>query len=91
MDDWFARYNKRIRKNIAPDTGYNAVPISIGATFEAVTRALRASSRPINEEGGWAMLSIWWRRWRRHGKIPRARGDLQFRIYVVLNLTHSSL
>jgi hypothetical protein len=85
VDDWFARYNKRLRKNIAPDTGYNAVPISIRTTFEAVTHALHTTS--LTDKQGRRLgnaLDLVETLETAHGKIPRARGDLQFRIYVVL-------
>src|SRR4051812_47485619 len=51
VDDWFAHYNKRIQKNIAPEDGYNAVPISIRTTFEAVTNALLTTSLTGKQRG----------------------------------------
>jgi hypothetical protein len=85
IDDWFAQYNKRVRKNIASESGYNAVPISIRTTFEAVTNALQTTS--LSDKQGKRLgnaLELVESLETAHGKIPRARGDLQFRIYVVL-------
>lgn len=85
VDDWFARYNKRIRKNIPSETGYNAVPISIRTTFEAVTNALQNTS--LTDKQGKRLgnaLDVVEMLETAHGKIPRARGDLQFRIFVAL-------
>jgi hypothetical protein len=85
VDDWFARYNKRTHRNISPEDGYNAVPISIRTTFEAVTNALQTTSL-TSKEGtrlGNALNLVASVETAR-GAVPRARGDLQFRIYVIL-------
>ncbi len=85
VDDWFVRYNKRIQKNIAPEEGYNAVPISIRTTFEAVTHALETT--PLTDKQGARLgnaLDLVDVLETARGKVPHARGDLQFRIYVVL-------
>ncbi len=85
VDDWFARYNKRMQKNIPPEDGYNAVPISIRTTFEAVTHALQTTPLTDKQQrrlgNALALVEVLETT---HGKIPHARGDLQFRIYVVL-------
>ena len=85
VDDWFVRYKKRIQKNIAPEDGYNAVPISIRTTFEAVTHALQTT--PLTDKQGARLgnaLDLVDVLETARGKVPHARGDLQFRIYVVL-------
>ena len=64
VDGWFAGYNKRVRKNIAPESGYNAVPISIRTTFEAVTNALQTTS-----------LKSFLPRWFRRASIAPASRD----------------
>ena len=60
--------------------------------FEAVTHALHTTS--LTDKQGRRLgnaLDLVETLETAHGKIPRARGDLQFRIYVVLRPTHSSL
>jgi hypothetical protein len=85
VDDWFARYNKRTHRNVSPEEGYNAVPISIRTTFEAVTNALQTTSL-TNKQGGrlGSALNLVEAVETARGHVPRARGDLQFRIYVIL-------
>jgi hypothetical protein len=85
VDDWFARYNQRTHKNLSPAAGYNAVPVSVRTTFEAVTHAL-ATSPLINRRGdrtGTALDLVEGVETVR-GRAPGTRGDLQFRMYVVL-------
>jgi hypothetical protein len=85
VDDWFARYNKRTQRNVTPEDGYNAVPISIRTTFEAVTNALRTTSLTSKQGGSLGnALNLVEAVETARGGVPRARGDLQFRIYVIL-------
>ncbi|MEO8727550.1 MAG: hypothetical protein ABI383_15670, partial [Acidobacteriaceae bacterium] len=86
VDEWFARYNKRTQKDIAPAEGYDAVPISIRTTFEAVTNALQSTALTDKQGGslGNALQLVKILETAR-GKVPHATGDLQFRIYAVLN------
>jgi len=85
IDDWFGRYNQRTHKNLSPAGGYNAVPVSVRTTFEAVTHALGTSpltNRRGNRVG--TALDLVEGLETVRGRAPGRRGDLQFRMYVVL-------
>ena len=85
VDDWIEGYNRRTGKNLIPEKSYNAVPISTRTTFEAVTHALLITklTDKQNQPLGTA-LDLIASLEAVKGKVPGARGDMQFRIYVTL-------
>src|SRR5215472_9540026 len=84
IDEWYAEYNQMTHDNSQP-TEYNQFSLSTRTTFEAVTHALMTtqltdkSGKPIG-----TALDLVESIEAINGKVPRARGDLQFRLYVVL-------
>ncbi len=84
IDDWYADYNKMMHENLPP-SDYDQLSLSTRTTFEAITHALMTtnltnkSGQPLGNalELVESIETI-------HGKVPQARGDLQFRMYVVL-------
>ena len=84
IDEWYADYNKLTGDHASP-AEYNQYSLSTRTTFEAVTHALQTtaltdkSGKPMGTAFDLveAIEAI-------SGKITRARGDLQFRMYVVL-------
>src|SRR5262245_13096250 len=84
IDDWYAEYNHMTHDNSQPSE-YNQFTQSTRTTFEAVTHALMTT--PLTDKSGKSMgnaLDLVQSVEAINGKVPRARGDLQFRIYVVL-------
>src|SRR5215475_11409932 len=84
IDEWYAEYNQMTHDNSQP-TDYNQFSLSTRTTFEAVTHALMTTQ--LTDKSGRSMgsaLTIVQSIEAINGKVPRARGDLQFRIYVVL-------
>jgi hypothetical protein len=84
IDEWYAEYNQMTHDNSQP-TDYNQFSMSTRTTFEAVTHAL--ISTPLTDKSGKSMgsaLDLVQSIEAINGKVPRARGDLQFRVYVVL-------
>ena len=84
IDEWYAGYNQTTHDHSRP-TEYNQFPLSTRTTFEAVTHALMAPE--LTDKSGKSMgnaLDLVQSIEAINGKVPRARGDLQFRIYVVL-------
>src|SRR5215467_6869495 len=84
LDDWYAEYNQMTHDNSQP-TEYNQFSMSTRTTFEAVTHALLTTE--LTGKSGKSMgsaLNLVQSIEAINGKVPRARGDLQFRIYVVL-------
>lgn len=84
IDEWYAEYNQMTHDNSQP-TEYNQFSLSTRTTFEAVTHALMTTD--LTDTSGRSMgsaLTIVQSIEAINGKVPRARGDLQFRIYVVL-------
>ena len=84
VDEWYTDYNKMMGENLPP-SDYDQLALSIRTTFEAVTHALQTteltdkSGKPLGNALNLvqAIETI-------NGKVPKARGDLQFRMYVVL-------
>ena len=84
IDEWYADYNKLTGDHADPKE-YNQYSLSTRTTYEAVTHALQTtamtdkSGKPIGTALDLveAIEAI-------NGKVTRARGDLQFRMYVVL-------
>jgi len=88
VDEWFRQYNEIAKQNLKPAEEYDELLLSTRTTFEAVTHALLTSKLTDQSDRslGTAIDLISYVE-TVHGKIPRARGDLQFRIYVVLKPT----
>lgn len=85
VDGWFDRYNQRTHKNLSPEAGYNAIPVSVRTTFEAVTHALMTTRLTgQNSEGPSTALGLVHAIETVRGRSPGTRGDLQFRLYVLL-------
>src|SRR5262249_44579686 len=84
IDDWYADYNQMTHDNSQP-TDYNQFSMSTRTTFEAVTHALMTTK--LTDKSGKSLgsaLDLVQSIEAINGKVPRARGDLQFRVYVVL-------
>jgi len=84
IDEWYAEYNALTHDNSQP-TEYNQFSQSTRTTFEAVTHALMTTS--LTDKSGKSMgnaLDLVQSVEAINGKVPHARGDLQFRMYVVL-------
>jgi len=84
VDDWYAQYNRMTGAQLSP-THYNHLSISTRTTFEAVTHALLKTN--LTDRSGRAMgnaLQLVQSVETVSGKVPNARGDLQFRVYVLL-------
>ena len=84
IDEWYAEYNKMMHEDLPP-SDYDELSLSTRTTFEAVTHALMTthltskSGEPLGDA-----LSLVQSIETINGKIPKARGDLQFRVYVIL-------
>jgi hypothetical protein len=84
IDEWYADYNQMTHDHSQP-TEYNQFSQSTRTTFEAVTHALMTTQ--LTDKSGKSIgsaLDLVQSIEAINGKVPRARGDLQFRIYVVL-------
>ncbi len=84
IDDWYAEYNKLMQTHDDP-ADYDQLSLSTRTTFEAVTHALlttKMTSKTGQPEGN--ALDLVQSIEAINGKVPKARGDLQFRMYVVL-------
>ena len=84
IDEWYAEYNELTHDNSQP-TEYNQFSQSTRTTFEAVTHALMTTG--LTDNSGRSMgnaLDLVQSIEAINGKVPHARGDLQFRMYVVL-------
>src|SRR5262245_52942944 len=85
VDDWFRQYNEITKQNLKPAEEYDKLSLSIRTTLEAVTHAL-LTSKLTDQHGrslGTALDLVSYVE-TVHGRIPRTRGDLQFRIFVAL-------
>ncbi len=85
IDAYTAELNRIFGTDRVPAEAYNSVPISVRTTFEAVTHALM--STPLTDKEGKIMgdaLDLVEAVEDVNGRVPNARGDLQFRVYVVL-------
>src|SRR6516164_720076 len=84
INEWYADYNKLTGDHADPHE-YNQYSLSTRTTYEAVTHALMTTT--LTDKDGKpmgtafdlveAIEAI-------NGKVTRARGDLQFRMYVIL-------
>jgi len=84
INEWYAEYNQMTHDHSQP-TEYNQFSMSTRTTFEAVTHALMSTE--LTDKSGKSLgnaLSLVQSIESINGKVPRARGDLQFRVYVVL-------
>ena len=84
LDEWYADYNKLTGDHASP-TEYNQYSLSTRTTYEAVTHALMTTE--LTDKSGKPMgtaLDLVLAIENISGKVTRARGDLQFRMYVVL-------
>jgi hypothetical protein len=85
IDDWFKTFNQATGQNFESELSYNELPLSIRTTFEAVTHSLSQST--LTDEDGESLgtaLDVVQAIETVHGMVPKSRGDLQFRAYVVL-------
>jgi len=84
IDEWYAEYNQLTHDSSRP-TEYNQFSQSTRTPFEAVTHALMMT-RLTDKSGGSLgnALDLVQSIEAINGKVPSARGDLQFRVYVVL-------
>src|SRR5215471_6454186 len=83
IDDWYAEYDRLMHLN-DPPTDYDTLSLSTRTTFEAVTHALMTTK--LTNKSGKSMgdaLDLVQSIETINGKIPKARGDLQFRVYVI--------
>jgi hypothetical protein len=84
IDEWYADYNRMTNDHSEP-TEYNQFSLSTRTTYEAVTHALMTTN--LTDKSGKPMgtaLDLVQGIEAINGKVPRARGDLQFRMYVLL-------
>jgi hypothetical protein len=84
IDEWYGEYNRLMNEHDSP-SDYDQLSLSTRTTFEAVTHALLTTS--LTNKAGQLMgnaLDLVQGIETINGKVPRARGDLQFRMYAVL-------
>jgi hypothetical protein len=84
IDEWYAEYNRLTHEQSSP-TEYDQLSLSTRTTYEAVTHALLTTQ--LTDKSGKSMgnaLELVRGIEAIAGKIPRARGDLQFRMYALL-------
>jgi hypothetical protein len=84
IDEWYADYNKLTGDHADPKE-YNQFSLSTRTTYEAVTHALMTTT--LTDKSGEPIgtaLDLVENIETINGKVLRARGDLQFRMYVVL-------
>ena len=84
IDEWYAEYNRMTNDHSDPKE-YNQFSLSTRTTFEAVTHALMTTK--LTDKSGKSLgtaLDLVQAIEAINGKVPRARGDLQFRMYVLL-------
>jgi|HubBroStandDraft_4_1064222.scaffolds.fasta_scaffold23191_2 hypothetical protein len=84
IDEWYADYNRMTGDHSDPHE-YNQFSLSTRTTYEAVTHALMTTN--LTDKSGKPMgtaLELVGAIEAINGKVARARGDLQFRMYVLL-------
>jgi hypothetical protein len=84
IDEWYAEYNRMTHDQSSP-TEYDQLSLSTRTTFEAVTHALMTTN--LSDKAGKSMgnaVELVQAIEAINGKVLRARGDLQFRIYALL-------
>ncbi len=85
VEDWLARVENVVGKSITPEALYDAVPVSVRTTFEAVTHALMTTK--LTDESGQpagTALNLVAKLDAVAGKAEGTGSDEQFRIYVQL-------
>ncbi len=88
IDEWFRQYNELTKQKLKSTEDYDKISLSIRTTFEAVTHALM-TTKLTDSKGrslGTAIDVIAYIE-TVQGNIPKASGDLQFRIYAALKPT----
>ena len=84
INAWYAEYN-RMTNNHSDPAEYDTLSLSTRTTFEAVTHALMTTN--LTDKAGKPMgnaLDLVQAIEAINGKVPQARGDLQFRVYALL-------
>jgi len=84
IDEWYAEYNRMTHEHSEP-AEYDQLSLSTRTTFEAVTHALMTTN--LTDKSGKSMgnaLELVQAIEAINGKVPQARGDLQFRMYALL-------
>jgi len=84
IDEWYAEYNRMTNDHSDP-AEYDTLSLSTRTTFEAVTHALMTTK--LTDKAGKPMgnaLDLVQAIEAINGKVPQARGDLQFRMYALL-------
>ncbi len=84
IDEWYAEYNRLMNEH-DPPSDYNTLSLSTRTTFEAASHALLTTS--LTDKNGQPLgnaLDVVQAIETINGKVPQARGDLQFRMYVML-------
>ncbi|UCF39095.1 MAG: hypothetical protein JSU96_09770, partial [Acidobacteriota bacterium] len=85
VEDWFARYNRVMNKNVSAADGFDLLPQSVKTTFDGVTHALMTSN--LTDESGDSLgtaLDLVASIETVRGRIEGGRGDHQFRMYCRL-------
>ena len=85
IDDWFQRFNKIMGESLDPSEEFDKLPMSVKATYQAVTNAL-ITTELTNEAGeslGTALDLVQHVETAR-GKVKGVGGDRQFRMYCRL-------
>ena len=85
VDEWFRQYNEILNKDLVASEAYEKLPISTRTTFEAVTHALMQTE--LTDEEGRSLgtaIELVDQLEAVRGKVPNTRGDVQFRVYVLL-------
>ena len=85
VDDRIRPFRATIQKYVDPEKAYNNLPLSSKTTFDGMARAL-LSTKLTDESGGklGSAIQIIDRLDTKHGEVPGAKDDQQFRIYVQL-------
>src|SRR6185312_16581583 len=84
IDEWYAEYNRMTNDHSDP-AEYDTLSLSTRTTFEAVTHALMTTK--LTDKTGKSIgdaLDLVQAIEAINGKVPQARGDLQFRMYALL-------
>jgi hypothetical protein len=86
VDDWMRRFSETIHKPVAPEEGYDNLPVSTKTTLYGVTHALIKTK--LTESSGnilaGSAIAVVDKLDNVAGDIPGSGGDEQFRIYVQL-------
>jgi hypothetical protein len=85
IDDWFNRFNKIMGESLDPREEFDKLPMSVKTTYQAVTNAL-ITTELTNQAGGslGTALDLVQHVDTVQGKVKKAGGDKQFRMYCRL-------